>query len=254
MNYIAISSLPVATSADVADILPIVQGGVTKQLTNSLLFTSPTLVTPVLGTPVSGNLINCTGLPVSGGGTGATTAAQARANLGIGDVVTGMIAMWATATAPTGYVLCNGASLDTTTYANLFAVIGYTFGGSSANFNVPDYRNNFPIGSGTHALAATGGSADAVVISHTHSATSTSTSAVTDPTHVHYTYGAYGGGGNPGGSLNTANPGGQNMATTAASTGVTVATTTTTTNAATGVSGTGLNLPPYLAINFIIKT
>ena len=254
MNYIAISSLPVATSADIADILPIVQGGVTKQLTNSLLFTSPTLVTPVLGTPVSGNLINCTGLPVSGGGTGATTAAQARANLGIGDVVTGMIAMWATATAPTGYVLCNGASLDTTTYANLFAVIGYTFGGSSANFNVPDYRNNFPIGSGTHALAAAGGSADAVVISHTHSATSTSTSAVTDPTHVHYTYGAYGGGGNPGGSLNTANPGGQNMATTAASTGVTVATTTTTTNAATGVSGTGLNLPPYLAINFIIKT
>ena len=254
MNYIAISLLPVATSADVADILPIVQGGVTKQLTNSLLFTSPTLVTPVLGTPVSGNLINCTGLPVSGGGTGATTAAQARANLGIGDVVTGMIAMWATATAPTGYVLCNGASLDTTTYANLFAVIGYTFGGSSANFNVPDYRNKFPIGSGTPALAATGGSADAVVISHTHSATSTSTSAVTDPGHAHVlpTSGGQG-------SVNSANDlvtdstdNGRKVNTSV--TGVTVATTTTTTNAATGVSGTGLNLPPYLAINFIIKT
>ena len=250
MNYIAISSLPVATSADVADILPIVQGGVTKQLTNSLLFTSPTLVTPVLGTPVSGNLINCTGLPVSGGGTGATTAAQARANLGIGDVVTGMIAMWATATAPTGYVLCNGASLDTTTYANLFAVIGYTFGGSSANFNVPDYRNNFPIGSGTNALAATGGSADAVVISHTHSATSTS--VVTDPGHAHVLPTS---GGN--GSVNSANDlvtdstdNGRKVNTSV--TGVTVATTTT--NAATGVSGTGLNLPPYLAINFIIKT
>ena len=158
MTNIAISQLPAVTSATTADLIPIVQNGVTSQLTNALLFTGPTLVTPVLGTPASGDLINCTGLPVSGGGTGATTAAQARANLGIGDVVTGMIAMWATATAPTGYVLCNGASLDTTTYANLFAVIGYTFGGSSANFNVPDYRNNFPIGSGTNALAATGGS------------------------------------------------------------------------------------------------
>ena len=250
MNYIAISSLPVATSADVADILPIVQGGVTKQLTNSLLFTSPTLVTPVLGTPVSGNLINCTGLPVSGGGTGATTAAQARANLGIGDVVTGMIAMWATATAPTGYVLCNGASLDTTTYANLFAVIGYTFGGSSANFNVPDYRNKFPIGSGTHALAATGGSADAVVVSHTHTATSN----VTDPGHVHPPLSpatSFTGPPNNSQGLTGAPQQATNMATTGtAVTGVTV----TTTNTATGVSGTNANLPPYLGINFIIKT
>jgi len=250
MTNIAISQLPAVTSATTADLIPIVQNGVTSQLTNALLFTSPTLVTPVLGTPVSGNLINCTGLPVSGGGTGATTAAQARANLGIGDVVTGMIAMWATATAPTGYVLCNGASLDTTTYANLFAVIGYTFGGSSANFNVPDYRNKFPIGSGTNALAATGGSADAVVVSHTHTATST----VTDPGHVHPPLSpatSFTGPPNNSQGLTGAPQQATNMATTgSAVTGITVATTNTT----AGVSGTGLNLPPYLAINFIIKT
>ena len=35
--------------------------------------TSPTLVTPLLGTPTSGVLTNCTGLPVAGGGTGVAT-------------------------------------------------------------------------------------------------------------------------------------------------------------------------------------
>ena len=37
-----ITQLPTATAAASADVFPIVQGGVTKQLTNSLLFTSPT--------------------------------------------------------------------------------------------------------------------------------------------------------------------------------------------------------------------
>lgn len=39
--------------------------------------TSPTLVTPSLGTPASGTLTNCTGLPIAGGGTGQTTAQDA---------------------------------------------------------------------------------------------------------------------------------------------------------------------------------
>jgi hypothetical protein len=70
MATIAISALPVATSAATTDVLPIVQGGTTKQVTNALLFTNSTLVTPALGTPTSGNLSNCTGLPVSTGITG----------------------------------------------------------------------------------------------------------------------------------------------------------------------------------------
>jgi hypothetical protein len=49
---------------------------------------APTLVTPALGTPASGTLTNCTGLPVAGGGTGATTAADARTNLGLGTMST----------------------------------------------------------------------------------------------------------------------------------------------------------------------
>jgi microcystin-dependent protein len=48
--------------------------------------------------------------------------------------------------APSGFLKANGASLNTTTYAALFAAIGYTFGGSGSSFNVPDMRGEFPRG------------------------------------------------------------------------------------------------------------
>ena len=73
MATIAISSLPVATAAATTDVLPIVQGGTTKQVTNALLFTNSTLVTPTLGTPASGTLTNCTGLPIATGVSGLAT-------------------------------------------------------------------------------------------------------------------------------------------------------------------------------------
>lgn len=87
MATIAITSLPVATAAAVGDVLPIVQSGTTKQVTNALLFTNSTLVAPALGTPASGVLTNCTGLPIATGvsnlGTGVATflATPSSANL-----------------------------------------------------------------------------------------------------------------------------------------------------------------------------
>lgn len=87
MTNIAISALPSATAATITDLLPIVQSGVTKKITNQLLFTNTTLVTPILGLPQSGTLTNCTGLPVSTGisgfGTGIATflATPSSANL-----------------------------------------------------------------------------------------------------------------------------------------------------------------------------
>lgn len=62
MATIAISALPVATTQASADVLPIVQASTstTKQLSIANLFTSPTFVTPALGTPASGNISACT--------------------------------------------------------------------------------------------------------------------------------------------------------------------------------------------------
>lgn len=75
MANVKISGLPVAPSAATTDLLPIVQGGTTKQLTNALLFTSPTMTTPNLGTPSAGVLTSCTGLPVATGIAGLATGA-----------------------------------------------------------------------------------------------------------------------------------------------------------------------------------
>jgi len=62
MANIAISALPVATSQAGGDVLPIVQAttSTTKQLSVTNLFTSPTFVTPALGTVASGNISACT--------------------------------------------------------------------------------------------------------------------------------------------------------------------------------------------------
>ena len=76
MSNVTISQLPVAASASAGDLIPIQQGNVTKQLTNTKLFTNATLVAPALGTPASGVLTNCTGLPIVAGTTGTLTAAR----------------------------------------------------------------------------------------------------------------------------------------------------------------------------------
>jgi len=83
MPNIAISALPVATVQAGADVLPIVQAttSTTKQLSVTLLFTSPTLVTPALGTVASGNISACTSTghvlttPVIGAATGTSLTA-----------------------------------------------------------------------------------------------------------------------------------------------------------------------------------
>ena len=140
----------------------------------------------------------------------------------------GGIIMWSgtIATIPSGWLLCNGSS------------------------GTPDLRNRFVIGAYqdttgvayttiTGSDTQTGGSKDAIVVSHTHTAT------VTDPGHFHtigYNYG-----GTEGGGGYAQNPGGAAIDSQSKTTGITVA------NSTTGSSGTNANLVPYFALAFIMK-
>ena len=61
--------------------------------------------------------------------------------------ITGEGKLWFTATAPTGWLLCDGSAVSRTTYADLFAVIGQTYGaGDGTTFNLPDFRGRVPAG------------------------------------------------------------------------------------------------------------
>jgi microcystin-dependent protein len=64
----------------------------------------------------------------------------------------GIILAYPSATAPTGWLLCNGQAVSRTTYADLFAVIStnYGVGDGSTTFNLPDYRGMFLRGAGTN--------------------------------------------------------------------------------------------------------
>jgi microcystin-dependent protein len=164
----------------------------------------------------------------------------------------GMLNMWPTGTAPTGWLLCNGSAVSRITYAALFAVIGTTFGvgDNSTTFNLPDYRDRMPIGANTIAasVGATGGSKDATLVSHTHTAT------VTDPGHTHTTTLNVWRGADPSNVSAAWGGGDRRDATNVVGTSNSRVTSITVANSTEGSSATNANMPPYLGINFIIKT
>lgn len=108
------------------------------------------------------------------------------------------------------------------------------------NNNTPDLRDRFIVGAGSaYNVDDTGGSADAVVVSHTHT--------ITDPGHDH-TY--------SGETTELVESGTNNI--TGSEVGISSTTSTETTGItetdSEGVSGTNANLPPYYALAFIMRT
>lgn len=95
-------------------------------------------------TQVSGVLLSVNNLSEI---SSAAAKETAMGNLKIDNAVpVGVVFPFAGTAAPNGWILCDGRSLSTTTYATLFASIGYAYGGSGANFNVPDLRGRVVAG------------------------------------------------------------------------------------------------------------
>jgi len=65
------------------------------------------------------------------------------ATFNVPTVPAGTVIYTASTATPSGYLLCNGSSISTSTYQSLFSVIGYTYGGSAGQFNLPDLRGQF---------------------------------------------------------------------------------------------------------------
>ena len=186
----------------------------------------------------------------------ATTSFVQTAISGIQTTLSGTIQMWPTTSAPSGYLLCNGAAVSRATYSALYAVVGTTFGSGdgSTTFNLPNYQDRMPIGVNSIAasIGATGGSATTTLSTanlpaHTHA------NSISDPGHYHTSSGngaPNGGGAGAAFTGDGPNPSGNQPGHTTlnAFTGITI------NNASTG-SGTAANtISPYLGINFIIKT
>jgi microcystin-dependent protein len=206
----------------------------------------------ITGGAITGGTINGAVIGGSNAVAGTFSTITATTYTGGGIAPTGSLTMWAGAVAspPTGWLACNGANVSRSTYSALFSVVGTSFGigDNATTFGLPNLLNRFPVGAGdTYALAATGGSANATLVSHTH----TATSVVTDPGHTHNieVWNQTNITGNYPARSGNANSNGDAV-TQSKVTGITVSTT----NSTEGSSATNANLPPYIAVGFIIKT
>jgi len=141
--------------------------------------------------------------------------------------VTGMIMLWSgsTSSVPNGWRLCDG------------------------NGGTPDLRNRFVVGAGdTYAVDTTGGSANAVLVSHNHTG-STSTTGNHNHTLPHHLVQAVAGTGD----IDRDNEYQQWKALPGQVTGTTGNHAHSFTTSTTGESGTNKNLPPYYALAYIMK-
>jgi hypothetical protein len=147
-------------------------------------------------------------------------------------IPSGVIVMWSgsVATIPSGWLICDGSN------------------------STPDLRNRFIVGAGsTYSVAGTGGSADAIVVSHTHTG-STSTASLTGTLrNVEEPFGSASG-------IVSLSDQGQAFYGGTGSTAYNrqanfnASHSHTFTTDSSGSSGTNANLPPYYALAYIMKS
>ena len=224
-----------ATNFTAKDGLPTGNSG--KIVKGTEIDTELTAVASAISSKADLNSPALTGTPTAPTATAATSTTQLATTAFVqtalsSSFTTGMIMMWSgtIATIPTGWVLCNGSN------------------------STPDLRNRFVIGAHTDSAGVaystvtgsnttSGGTKDASVVSHTHTAT------VSDPGHSHtLTNLATFSDTVSGGGITIQTRTNSNNTTATATTGITVA------NSTEGSSGTNANLPPYYALAFIMKT
>ena len=82
------------------------------------------------------------------------------------DAPVGSIQAYGGSSAPWGWLLCQGQAISRTTYAELFNVIGTSFGegDGSTTFNIPDMRESVPKGAGLSGKSSTHYDADGVAL------------------------------------------------------------------------------------------
>lgn len=173
----------------------------------------------------------------------AVTTAKIDTLLAQSLVPTGCVMPFAATNAPAGWLLCDGSAISRQTYSALFAVIGvgYGAGDGSTTFNVPDLR-------GRAAFGFVGGSMNGLITAATadklglggKGGEETHVLTINEmPSHSHsitaYAYRD---------STLTNVPRGGNSSTSASA--------PTTQNAGGGQAHT--NMPPFILMNFIIKT
>lgn len=221
-NYTKATNFAIKDSLVTTDPAKIIKGtdidNEYNAISNAIASKADTNSPALTGTPTA---------PTATAGTNTTQIATTAFALANG-VPSGVILLWSgsIASIPSGWILCNGSS------------------------GTPDLRNRFVVGAGsTYAVGATGGSADATLVSHSH--TASSSSSVSDPGHVH----GYQNMSGSNGSFNSGSGQGNNTLnwfnTNSASTGISVSTSTSISTV--GSSATNANLPPYYALAYIQK-
>lgn len=105
-------------------------------------------------------------------------------------IPSGTIMAYGGTSAPEGWLFCDGTSVSTSIYNDLYGAIGYRYGGSGANFNLPDLQNRVPRGASATNAAVTSTSTDDVTIAannlptHTHSVGTLAVATHIDHSHT----------------------------------------------------------------------